>query len=235
MSKNPFSHKQIRKDMKKDELRDLVTRGLAFAKSNTENVVIAAVILLVVSILVPLYFRNQAENEKRAAQQMLRALSWYQQPVATGGMFANRMEKYKRTQQAFAEVATTFPRARSVRWAKIGEANSLFCQGEYEKALAIFRDETAKQRPGWVSDSLNERQGACLENLNRWPEALAIYQKLLAQTPPAFQRSAVLGAQARCLARTGQQEQALAVWRALAADPKSGIWGEQARQQLAAK
>ena len=104
MAKKRYSHKQIRKSIKQDELRNALTRIVAFGKKNTENILISAIIFIVILVLIPLYFNNREKNEERATGLLNRAMNYSRQPVAgkfadpSSGTFRTREEKYGKTQ-----------------------------------------------------------------------------------------------------------------------------------------
>jgi hypothetical protein len=56
MAKKLYTHKQIRKSIKQDELRNALTRLITSARQNTENLLIVGIIVVVIAILIPLYF-----------------------------------------------------------------------------------------------------------------------------------------------------------------------------------
>ncbi|MEW6516580.1 MAG: tetratricopeptide repeat protein [candidate division FCPU426 bacterium] len=240
MAKKLYTHKQIRKSIKQDELRNALEKLFASAKQNTENLLIAAIIVVVIAILVPLYFSNQRANAKRAAELLNRAVTWSVQPVggateaAYGGeSFRNTEEKYKKTQQAFAEVSASYRNTPAGRQARDLEANSWFYLGEYAKAVEIYRADAEKATDPALKSSLQQRIGACQENMKEWAAARQTYETLLAAAPDFFNRRAVRLALARCQRHLGQTDAADKILQAEAAEEPGSYWAEAARQMLA--
>jgi tetratricopeptide (TPR) repeat protein len=232
MAKKLYTHKQIRKSIKQDELRNALTRLFTSARQNTENLLIVAIIAIVIMVLIPLYFNNQRENGKRAAELLNRAIGWSLQPLGAAGgeSFRTSAEKYQKTQQGFAEVVSSYrstPAAQQARWL---EANSWFYLGEYAKARETYQTEAAKTKEPMVRGSLLERLGACQENLKEWDAARQTYEALLAELPEYFNRRAVRLALARCHRQLGQTEAADKILQAEAAEEPGSYWAEMARQ-----
>ncbi|NTV52668.1 MAG: hypothetical protein HGA76_06630, partial [Candidatus Firestonebacteria bacterium] len=145
MVQKHIKHKQILKTLKRDELREGVDRAVAFAKHNTENLLISVIILVVLIILVPMYFKHQAENEMRASNMLDRAISISAQPVqgenGLGQGFKTLDEKYHKTLEAYQEVSTTYRNTKVAVLARLGEADCWFYLKDYAKAAAICREE----------------------------------------------------------------------------------------------
>lgn len=236
MAKKLYTHKQIRKSIKQDELRNALTKLIAAARQNTENLLIAAIIVIVIAVLIPLYFHNQSENGKRAVELLNRSLAWSLQPLgASGGeYFRTAAEKYQKIQQGCAEVSTSYrntPAAQQARWL---EANSWFYLGEYAKARDIYQTEAAKAKDPLLRGTLLERLGASQENLKEWGPAGQTYESLLAEYPDYFNRRAVRLALARCQRQLGQAEAADKILQAEAAEEPGSYWAEMARQMQSA-
>ena len=239
MAKKRYSHKEILRSMKRDELRDGLTGLQKYVREHSENILIAAIIIGVVAILVPMYFRHRATNEMRAASLLARANSLLERPLTdeqtalTGQGFVSREAKYQKVRETFAEVHQTYSNTRAADLAKLGEANALYYLGRYEEALAIYREAVEAFSADVVTASVRERLGATLENLERWQEALETYQSLLASHPDYFHAPSVRLGIARCHEALGEIEVAREILeRELEADGFEG-WTEAARRQLA--
>jgi tetratricopeptide (TPR) repeat protein len=238
MSKHLYTHQQIKKNLKRDELREAIDKLVHFTKGNTENLLIAGILVAVMIILVPLYFRHQAGNELRAANLLDRAMMIYLQPVkdaasTAAGTFKTAAEKYKKAQEAFAEVTGAYPRTKAARWAKLGEANAWFYLKAPEKALAIFQEELAKAPKDVIAPSIQERIAACYVNLQKWAEAQATYEKLLAEFPEYANRRAVRLELARVLRSQNKMEESRKILEEEKNIEPGSYWSEQARRQLA--
>lgn len=238
MAKKRYSHKQIRKSLKQDELRNFLNRTIRFFRTNTENLMISAIIIGVIAILIPLYFRHQAGNEKRAQNLLNRAISYYNHPLAGGERasgreyFRSREEKYKKSQQAFTEIATTYRNTRAAGLASLGEANSWFYLKEYEKAMLIYQEQLQKKGEEDIGFTIPERLAACQENLEQWPEALATYQAILAEQPDYFNRRAVNISIARCYWNLDRKAEARELLAKEQSEEPGSYWSEIARRQM---
>lgn len=238
MAKKLYTHQQIRKTIKRDELREGLDKLIHYARTNTENLLIAAIIAVVVAILIPLYFRHQAGNELRAAGLLDRANAYSQQPVdstlgALGRGFKDQDEKVKKTQEAYAEVVNTYKGTQAARLAAMGQANTLFWAKQYEPAAAAFTALLAQHPKDFWTASLRERLGACQENLKQWANAKATYEALLAQSPDYFDRRAVRIALARCQHELGQTAEAAKLLAEEQKEDPGSFWAEQARMTAA--
>ncbi|MBN1594285.1 tetratricopeptide repeat protein [candidate division FCPU426 bacterium] len=224
--------------MKKDELRDVLNRVVDFSKKNTENIVITAIIAVVVLVLIPLYFSNREQNERRAGTMLTRAISYSMQPVAEGktdpasGQFRTVEEKYRQAQQTFAEISGTYRNTRMAQIAKVGEANASFYLKEYEKALGLYQEAKLKKADAQMQLTLDERIGACYENMGKWQEALTTYQAILDGHPAYFNRRAVQYHMALCYEQLGQGDQARALLEAVQTEDPDSYWAEIARRHL---
>lgn len=236
MAKKLYTHKQIRKSIKQDELRNALTRLITSARQNTENLLIVGIIVVVIAILIPLYFHNQRENGKRAVELLNRAVGWSLQPLGAAGgeSFRTAAEKYQKAQQGFAEVTASYRNASAAQQARRLEANSWFYLGEYAKAREIYQTEAAKAKEPTLRGSLLERLGACQENLKEWDAARQTYETLLAELPGYFNRRAVRLAIARCQRQLGQAEEADKILQAEEAAEPGSYWAEVARQMRVA-
>jgi tetratricopeptide (TPR) repeat protein len=238
MAPQHIKHKQILKTLKRDELREFIDRIMAFSKSNTENLLISVIIVVVLAILVPMYFKHRAENEMRASNLLDRAISVSMQPVqgeASGFAqgFKNYEEKYRKTLEAYQEVSTTYHGTRVAILAKLGEAQCWFYLKDYAKAMGVYTEALGKHADDFYTPGILDHMGACLENQQKWGEALKSYQDLLQRFPAYYGRRAVRLAEARCQASLGKLDEARRILAEEAAVDPGSAASEAARQQLA--
>jgi tetratricopeptide (TPR) repeat protein len=235
MAKKLYTHQQIRKTLKQDDLRVGLDRLWHYARTNTENLIIAGIIVGGIAVLVPLYLRHQATNEMRATSLLDRAWSYISQRVdlnaaMVGQGFKSYEEKYQKVQQAFAEIGSTYRGTRAAKLAADGEAVAWFSLREYDKALAAFQALLAQHPKDFWTAGLLARIGACQEGLAKWQEALATYQTLAQDWPDYFDLRSVRLGTARCLAHLGKLEEARKLLAAeAAADPGSDVSQEAGR------
>lgn len=232
------THQQIRKTLKHDEFRELIGKALVYAKHNLENILISAVILAVIAILVPLYFRNQAANETRASNLLDRGTSIYMQTVepetaAGGQVFKSVQDKFQKAREAYAEVSGTYHNTKAARLARLGEADSWFYLKDDDQALAILREDLAKHPGDFFAPTIRERIGVCLEDQKKWQDALNTYQDLLLQNPDYFNARSVRLGVARCEQHLGKTAEAQKLLEEEIAKEPGGYWSEAARRQLA--
>jgi predicted negative regulator of RcsB-dependent stress response len=239
MVQRPVSHKAIRDRLKKDDLQDWLNRVMTYGKANLENLIISGIIVLLIFILTPLYFKHQATNEMRANNLLQRAFGLMQQPTYSAnregwGGFKNAAEKYQKCAEAFAEVGNTYGNTRYARLARLGEANCYFELKSYDKARMIFEEQLATNNKDTFAPVIQEHLGQCYEQLNQWDKAESMYRQLLATWPNYFHRTAVQFAQANCLIKLGKNEEAnKLLLTASHGDTPSSLWQELVRQQLA--
>jgi tetratricopeptide (TPR) repeat protein len=238
MAQQHIKHKQILRTLKRDELREGIDRAVAFAKANTENLLISVIILVVLIILVPMYFKHQAENEMRASNLLDRAISISLQPVVGAGAqpgqgFKTLDEKYHKTLEAFNEVSTTYRNTKVAILARLGEADGWFYLKDYAKAEAICREELAgKHAQDYWAPQLQARLAACQENQLKWGDAARTYGGIISASPAYYDLQDVRLGLARCESKLGQPEAAKKVLEQVQAADPTGFWAETARQQL---
>lgn len=238
MAKKRYTHKQIRKSIKQNELLNALNRGLAFFRGNTENLLITGIIIAVIAILVPLYFNNKKENERRADTLLNRAIGYTIQPIAEGrtaspeGAFRTAEEKYQKAQKAFAEIVASYRNTRAADQARVNEANAWFYLKEYEKALPLFQDALTRTNQALARATIQGRIGACQENLAQWQAARDTYQGLLSGEAEYFNARAVRLALARCHFQLGEKAEAEKMLLAERDREPGSYWSEIARQQL---
>ncbi len=227
MAKKKYTHQQIRQSLTRDDLRAGLERLWQYARSNTENLIIAGIILGGIVVLVPLYLRHQATNEMRATSLLDRAWAYASQPVdlnsaLVGQGFKSYEEKYQKVQQACAEIVSTYRGTRAAKLAAEGEAEAWFALRQYDKALSSYQALLAQHAKDFWTPVLQNRIGACQEGLNQWPAALGTYQALQQAWPDFFDLRAVRLGTARCLAHLGKLDEARKLLTAEAAvEPES--------------
>jgi tetratricopeptide (TPR) repeat protein len=238
MAKKRYSHKQIRKSIKQDELRNALTRIIEFSKKNTENILISAIIFIVILVLIPLYFNNRAKNEERAGGLLNRAMNYSMQPIAgayadpNSGAFRTLDEKYKKVQSSFNEITGTYRNTRAAQIAKVGEANASFYLKEYDKAIGLYQDAKLKQSDVQLKLTLDERIAASQSNLQKWQAALDVYQFILSEAPDYFNKRSVRLQMARCYTNLNQNEKAKAILEVEKNEDPGSYWSEIARRQM---
>ncbi len=231
MAKKRYSHKQIRKDLKKDELRNLIDKTVAFVKDNTENLLITVIIVGVIIVLIPLYFNHQVDNEMRAATMLNQAMSLSMQPVDQG-QFKTMGEKYKQLGQQYADIVSNYPRTTAGKMALLDEANAAYYAQDYAKAGALFEQALAKfqDMPLWLT--IKERLGNCYEQQQQVDKAIATYQEILKDNPDYFAKASVNLSLAHCYLALNKTAEARALLQQQAAQPKS-FWTTASGQLLA--
>ncbi|MCD4812364.1 tetratricopeptide repeat protein [bacterium] len=238
MAKKRYSHKQIRKSIKKDELRDLIDKSAVYVRSHTENILIAAILLIVVIVLVPLYFNNRQENERRAGSLLNRAVGYTLQPIADGmgdpnrEVFRTLEEKYTKVRQTFTEISATYKNTRAARVAMLGEADATYYLKDYEKARDIYQAVLLQTKDFATQGTLKEKIAACYENLGKWEDALGIYQELVDGEPVYFNQRSVKMGMARCYSGLGRKAKAQEIYFSEKENDPGSYWSEVARQKL---
>lgn len=237
MVQKHIKHKQILKTLKRDELREGLDRAVAFAKANTENLLISVIIVVVLIILVPMYFKHQAENEMHASNLLDRAISLSLQPVqgenaGSGQGFKSLEEKYHKTLEAYQEVSTTYRNTKVVILARLGEADCWFYLKDYAKASAICQEELVKHAQDYWAPQLQARLAACEENELKWGDAARTYGEILSRVPAYYDVQGVRLGLARCEFKLGKSEDAQKLLQQVQSSDPSGFWSEAARQQL---
>jgi tetratricopeptide (TPR) repeat protein len=236
--KNKLSHARIRQSIKQNDFQELIQRLTVFAKKHSENLLMIGIGVVIVSILIPLYFKQQRGNEMRAMSLYNRANSINDQGISSDperiaqGDFRSLEEKYRKVEEAYAEIIDNYRSSRVAGLAKLGKANALFYRKKYPEAMELYQTLLGSAKEPLMQISIRNRIAACLESLGNWEAALSSYQKILTDHPGAFNHAELQLATARCQLRLGQLAGAKAIWANLAKDKNSGFWGEIARQAL---
>lgn len=233
MAKKRYSHKQIKQDLKKDELRSLIDKTVGFTKNHTENILITVIIVTVIIVLIPLYFKHQADNEMRAVTMYNQALSFDMQPIRQNqtDQFKTSEEKSKQLEQQYTDIVTNYERTNIARIARMGAANAAFYANDFEKAISLFQTilSTGKDLP--MKGSIEERLGNCYEQQKKWDQALNQYTQLLKNYPDYFNRSAVEIRIAKCHQALNQNQEARTILKEQAENSNT-YWSTVAKRQL---
>lgn len=234
MAKKKYSHKQIVKDIKKDELRDLIGRTVDFTKSHTENILISIIIIGVIIVLIPLYFKHKADNEMRAATMYNQVVSMAMQPVSTGGQgqFKTVEEKYKQVGQQYSDIVANYRNTKTGMLARIGEANAAYYAQDYAKAASLFQELTEMKADLPLTVSLKERLGNCYEQQGKWQEALTVYKGIVDNHSGYYGMASVKLSMANCYKGLNKPEEAKAILEKQASN-ENDYWAGTAKRRLA--
>jgi tetratricopeptide (TPR) repeat protein len=176
-----MKHKDVRKLMKRNELKDILTGFGEFFKKNSENLMIAVVVLLVIVIAIPVFLNNRGNQEQKAQNLLAQANYFYTLPVTPpeeGGVkyFSNEGEKYDRVINAYSEILQNYKGTKAAAESYLGIANSYYNQGKLKEAMEYFNSFTVKYPKDTLVSKAISGRAYCNYQLGNYREAIADWQ-----------------------------------------------------------
>jgi predicted negative regulator of RcsB-dependent stress response len=226
----------IRKDLKKDELRETFAHGAEAVRSHQK----LAIYILVVAVVVALggfgwwtYTQRQSVAASGAFDSAMRT---YQTPagtppVAGETVYPDDNQKFTAAAQQFSAVAAKYPRTRGGQLARYFQALS------YEK---IGKDDEAKKLLGALASGSDEEAGVLArfelaqldDRTGQGDEAVKLYQELIAKPSVLVPKPVVMLALAEHYSRS-DPNQAAKLYGQIKSDYPDTPIAQQAEQALA--
>lgn len=211
VAKRKITRKEIKEP---DEFITLWSRVLAFAAARKREAFYGLAGFLILVVLVSAWRTYSRSQEARAstllgeAQEALSPKSGAEAPDSVP----------ERAVSALENLLATYPRTRSAQTGRLMLADLKYRQGEYEKAIEIYRSYLERgHRTPELTALAWEGIAYCQEGLGKYEEAIASYRKA-AETGFSYHPGWALLGLGRCLEKTGNLEEAAEVYRKLLAD-----------------
>ncbi len=107
MAQKKYSHKQMKKLMKEDEMATLVDRVIKWSKENTKLVVgisIGVIVLILVYVALTSYTSNKIEKSEYALSKAYK-IFYYKPSPGKPSKYKNEKERYEKALEKFKEIA----------------------------------------------------------------------------------------------------------------------------------
>jgi hypothetical protein len=214
--------KDLRKQIKQDEVLTFVGQGFAFLDEHKDEARITVAVLAVVALLgVGLkYFQDSRTRDAQAA--FTEALGLYETPVAGEGppqggpTFASADEKFRKSAAAFEGVARRFPTVPVGRRARYYAALSRVRLGEDDLARQELTTLAADKDAGPLTSALARVALAdLLKRKGKLDEAIAAYRELAQDGALAVPRDYPQWNLATTLEDAGRMKEAAAAYKQL--------------------
>lgn len=207
--------KITRKEIKEpDEFITLWSRVLAFAAARKREALYGLAGFLVL-VLILSGWRTYSRNQEARACGLLGEA---QEALSSRGGTDPSGPALERAVSALENLLATYPRTRCAQTGRLMLADLKYRQGEYEKAVEIYRSYLDH---GHRTDELTalawEGIAYCQEAQGKYEEAVASYRKA-AESGPSYHPGWALLGLGRCLEATGKLEEATEVYRKFLAD-----------------
>lgn len=207
--------KITRKEIKEpDEFITLWSRILAFAVAHKREALYGMVGFLFVVLLLSAWRAYSRNQEARASALLCEA----QEALSPKSGSAVAEPEAERAVSTLENLLSTYPRTRSAQTGRLMLADLKYRQGDYEKAMEIYRSYLDRgHRTAELTGLAWEGIAYCQEGQGKYEEAIASYRKA-AETQPSYYPGWALLGLGRCLEKTGKAEEAEEVYRKLLAD-----------------
>jgi tetratricopeptide (TPR) repeat protein len=207
--------KITRKEIKEpDEFITLWSRVLAFAVARKREALYGLAGFLVLVLLLS-GWRTYSRNQEARASVLLGEA---QEALASKGGTDPSGPALDRAVSALENLLATYPRTRCAQTGRLVLADLKYRQGDYEKAIEIYRSYLDRgHRTNELTALAWEGIAYCQEAQGKYEEAIASYRKA-AETQPSYHPGWALLGVGRCLEATGKLQEATEVYRKFLAD-----------------
>jgi outer membrane protein assembly factor BamD (BamD/ComL family) len=195
-----LSNQELRAAIKRNELEEGMNEAGAWIKAHLENVLIAAILLVVLAVLVPYWLSSRQEQNTQSAAQLRAAQMDYQRALSTG-----QAEGLRQARSKYQAVATSFAGSPAAAQASLGACQADLALGEYDQAMANFQGFLAEFGENHELAPLAVAgMGQVLEAKGEYAQAAERYLSIEGRQPPAPNLGVVMLDAVRCLRKAGQ-------------------------------
>lgn len=174
-------------------------------------------IILLLAFAAPLWSQPSSEPKKTSAEEK-RALDYAKRA------FQDRL--YDVAAEKLEQFLRSYPQSTSLNEVSWLLGQSLYFQGKYEAALAVFQKQSPAPLEGGDGKQTPVKfwEGETLTALKRWPEASAVYQRFLQADPQSEQAPQARLALGYALFQEGRRKDALEILKEMeSGDVKNGL------------
>lgn len=196
-----LSHQQIKKAIKRNELRDFLENVRDWIRGHVENVVIGSVLLAVLVFGLYYLLTNRQEGTVKASLQLAVADNQFRQALAG----PNDSQAYAAAASAYQGVKAEFEGKPEGLRADLGLANVDFETGKFEEARQAYERFAGKHSTSEFAPMALAGQAASLEGLNKAADAAELYLLIPQKYPQAPNAVQCLFEAARIFDSLGQK------------------------------
>lgn len=220
MAGRHFSNAKIKKELKRNELIEAWEQGSEWVRGHLEVVIVAAVAVVLVAVVVPLWAKGRTEREAKAAQMLMEIGRQYDTPAGDEGGAgyggpATAREKYTQVQTRYRELATSYPSSASAVLAELGVVHCDLRMGDAAKAEAGYRDFLGKRGGSPYAGYASAGLGQALVLQGKPADAAQVLEKA-ADMPGVPNLAQLLEDAAQAWILAGDRTKALALYERLA-------------------
>ncbi|MEI7639890.1 MAG: tetratricopeptide repeat protein [bacterium] len=230
-----MKHKAVINLIKRNEMKEMLDSTLAVITKNTQNTIIASIVVLVVLIAIPFYLNHKNTMEIKAEQLVSRANMMLTRPVLNieqagmYGYFRTTEEKTDMVIKTYAQVLKEYKGTNQVAYATLGMANAYYNLGKYKEAQEYFMDFAKKYPTHKMIDDARSGLGYVLYQIGQFKEAAVEFEKVGKTSFVYYDAKLKL---AECYAKTGDKVKAKAAYEEIVKDSADTKWASVAREAL---
>jgi len=233
-----MKHKDVRKLMKRNELKEMLSGFAAFLKKNSENLVIAVVVLLVIVVVIPIFLNNRNGQEQKAQALLAQANYYYTLPVTPPGesgvkYFSNEGEKYDRVINAYSEILKNYKGTKAAAESYLGIGNSYYNQGKYKEAKEYYNSFASKYPKDMLLAKAISGRAYCNYQLGNFREAIADWQDVTTvytHSDVYFDSKMHMGI---AYEKLKEKNKAKSIYEEIEKEGSDSDWGREAKARIA--
>ena len=233
-----MKHKEVRKLIKQNEFQDALVNAKEYFEKNTENIIIASVVVLIIIIAVPLYINNKKQKEVKAEQLLSQANHFVNRPVSTDenaamyGFFTSKEEKFDKATTAYMEVLQGYKGTKSIPPAYLGLANAYYNNGQYKEAIEYYNSFIEKFPEHDLLPEAISGRAYTLFQQEKYGEAAQEWEKVLADFPGVFTYYDIMLKIADCYVKIKDNAKAKELYEKIVKEKKGSHWATSAEAKL---
>jgi tetratricopeptide (TPR) repeat protein len=233
-----LTHKEVLKIVKRNEAQDLLNNFTAYASKNTENIIIALVAVIVITVGVPLYMKSRGDAEIKAQQILAKANFFLTRPISDKkeaqmyGMFRTNEEKYEKAIAAYNEVVQTYKGSKSLPYAYLGIADAYYNYGKYKEALEYFNTFIERYPKHYLAPEALTGRACTNFELGDYKGALDDLKNVTTNFADSYVANDARLKQAECYVRLTDTADAKLVYGKILSDSKDSYWAGVAKEKL---
>lgn len=238
MEQHKMKHKDVLKLVKRNEAQEVLKNATDYATKNTENIIIALVVVAVLGIGIPLFLNGRKTNEIKAQQILAKGNYFLTRPILDQkdaqmyGMFRSKEERLEKAIMAYNEIINTYRGTKSAAYAYLGIADAYYNTAKYKEALEYYN--TFLERYGkhlLVPEALAGRAYANYEQ-GKYSEALADLKTVTDNHKGAGNYNDARMKAADCLVKLNDFSGAKQEYEGIIKEAADSYWGGVAKEKL---
>lgn len=212
-----------------DEFLTYSAKLLQYAARHKKPLAVALGVVLAVGIAVSGYQFFSAQNEKKASSRSAQLFERYE----TLASEKSAVEAYRAIEKDFQALISDFPRTQAARRAAVTLANIGYRAGDYDGAMALYRQNIdAFENDPAIKGLILSSLAYCQEAKKEYAGAARDFDQVVQGDRFLMKDDALLGL-ARVYGGMGEKEKRLAVLDRLVADHEDSIYHALAREAAA--